>query len=49
MDKMVICGEQKLSGQVAVSGCKNAILPILFSTLLAEGRHCFRMCPTLEI
>ena len=48
MDKMVICGQQKLSGQVAVSGCKNAILPILFSTLLAEGKHCFKNVPYLR-
>ena len=48
MDKMVIHGGQKLSGQVAVSGCKNAVLPILFSTLLAEGEHCFENVPYLK-
>lgn len=48
MDKMVIHGGQKLSGQVSVSGCKNAILPILFSTLLAEGEHCFKNVPYLK-
>lgn len=48
MDKMVIRGGQKLSGQVSASGCKNAILPILFSTLLAEGEHCFQNVPRLR-
>ncbi len=48
MDKMVIHGGQRLSGQVSTSGCKNAVLPILFSTLLTEGRCCFENVPYLR-
>jgi UDP-N-acetylglucosamine 1-carboxyvinyltransferase len=48
MDKMLIKGGFQLNGQVAVSGAKNAALPILFSTLLAEGEHTFDNVPVLK-
>lgn len=48
MDKMVVIGGQKLNGQVNTGGAKNAALPILFSTLLAEGEHVFRNVPRLK-
>lgn len=48
MDKMLIKGGYELNGQVAVSGAKNAALPILFSTLLAEGEHHFDNVPVLK-
>jgi UDP-N-acetylglucosamine 1-carboxyvinyltransferase len=47
MDKMVVVGNGPLKGSVATSGAKNAALPILFSTLLAEGEHIFRNVPKL--
>jgi UDP-N-acetylglucosamine 1-carboxyvinyltransferase len=47
MDKMVVVGNGPLKGTVATSGAKNAALPILFSTLLAEGEHIFRNVPKL--
>lgn len=47
MDKMVVKGGAKLSGQVAASGAKNAALPLVFSTLLAEGEHIFENVPNL--
>lgn len=37
MDKLIITGGQPLSGDVRISGAKNAALPILAATLLAEG------------
>ncbi|GFO53211.1 UDP-N-acetylglucosamine 1-carboxyvinyltransferase [Geomonas sp. Red276] len=37
MDKLVIHGGKKLSGEVTVSGSKNAALPIFISTILAPG------------
>ncbi|EKE71477.1 UDP-N-acetylglucosamine 1-carboxyvinyltransferase [Gallaecimonas xiamenensis] len=37
MDKLLITGGAPLAGSVAISGAKNAALPILFSTLLADG------------
>jgi UDP-N-acetylglucosamine 1-carboxyvinyltransferase len=39
MDKIVIDGGQPLKGEVAISGAKNAALPILAATLLAPGVH----------
>ncbi len=48
MDKMVVMGNGPLNGTVATSGAKNAALPILFSTLLAEGEHIFRNVPKLK-
>mgnify|MGYP001813163503 FL=1 len=37
MDKLVITGSPPLHGEVRISGAKNAALPILASTLLADG------------
>jgi UDP-N-acetylglucosamine 1-carboxyvinyltransferase len=48
MDKIVIQGGHQLNGEVHVSGAKNAALPILFSTLLAEGKHVFSNVPLLK-
>lgn len=36
MDKFQVEGPTRLSGEVAISGAKNAALPILFAALLAE-------------
>jgi UDP-N-acetylglucosamine 1-carboxyvinyltransferase len=36
MDKLIITGGTQLSGQLRISGAKNAALPILAATLLAE-------------
>ena len=48
MDKMLIQSGQQLNGTVKTSGAKNAALPILFSTLLAEGEHQFTNVPDLK-
>lgn len=37
MDKLIIQGGNPLTGEIRVSGAKNAALPILAATLLAEG------------
>lgn len=37
MDKLRIVGGNRLDGEVRISGAKNSALPILASTLLAEG------------
>lgn len=47
MDVIVIKGGKALNGTVATSGAKNAALPLLFSTLLAEGEHHFDNVPQL--
>ena len=36
MDKLIIHGGQPLTGEIAISGAKNAALPILAATLLTE-------------
>ncbi len=48
MDKISITGGRKLRGTVQTSGSKNAVLPLLFSTLLAEGEHVFHNVPALK-
>lgn len=48
MDKMQVTGGAVLKGTVAASGAKNAALPLLFSTLLAEGEHIFDNVPLLK-
>lgn len=48
MDKMVVVGGSVLNGVVDTSGAKNAALPILFATLLAEGEHVFKNVPRLR-
>jgi UDP-N-acetylglucosamine 1-carboxyvinyltransferase len=47
MDKIVIEGGVPLRGTVEVSGAKNAALPILAASLLAEGDHVVRNVPDL--
>lgn len=37
MDKLIITGGTPLNGEIRISGAKNAALPILASTLLADG------------
>jgi len=48
MEKIVIEGGYPLEGTVAVSGAKNAALPILVSALLTEGWNTFRDVPDLR-
>lgn len=38
LDKIIVTGGRKLSGEVRISGAKNSVLPIIVATLLAEGR-----------
>lgn len=37
MDKLIIQGGNRLNGEIRISGAKNAALPILAATLLADG------------
>lgn len=45
---MIIKGGATLNGSVATSGAKNAALPLLFASLLAEGKHSFENVPFLK-
>lgn len=47
MDKIQIKGGNKLSGSVQISGAKNSALPIIFSSLLVEGKHKLKNLPDL--
>jgi UDP-N-acetylglucosamine 1-carboxyvinyltransferase len=48
MDKLVITGNGPLSGEVRISGAKNAALPILAATLLASERVVIGNMPHLQ-
>ena len=48
MDKIIIKGGRRLEGTVRVSGSKNAALPILFSSLLADGVNTYTNVPDLR-
>ena len=48
MEKIVIEGGRRLEGTVAVSGAKNAALPILASALLNDGWNTFYNVPDLR-
>ncbi|HLT30492.1 MAG TPA: UDP-N-acetylglucosamine 1-carboxyvinyltransferase [Myxococcaceae bacterium] len=47
MDKIVVRGGPRMEGEVRVSGAKNAALPILAATLLADGEHVLNNVPDL--
>jgi UDP-N-acetylglucosamine 1-carboxyvinyltransferase len=48
MDVIIIQGGKPLTGSVETSGAKNAALPLLFSSLLAQGEHLFENVPFLK-
>jgi len=48
MDKIVIEGGRQLSGEIRISGAKNAALPIMAATLLAPGWHVLKNVPDLR-
>lgn len=48
MDKLVIEGGVPLKGKVRISGAKNAALPLMTATLLANGTHRFHNAPKLR-
>ena len=42
-----ICGGQRLSGEIAVQGSKNAALPIIAAAVLHNGEMRIRHCPNI--
>ncbi len=48
MDYFKVQKTLSLNGKINISGAKNASLPLLFSSLLAEGKHSFSNIPNLE-
>jgi len=47
LDKFIIEGGKKLEGRARISGSKNAALPLLVSSLLADGWSIYRNIPDL--
>jgi UDP-N-acetylglucosamine 1-carboxyvinyltransferase len=47
MDKIIVEGGRPLTGEVKISGAKNAALPILISSLLTDGTCTFTNVPDL--
>jgi len=48
LDKLIINGGARLEGDVRISGAKNAVLPIMASTLLADSPVVIRNIPHLH-
>ena len=48
MSKFVIKGNGALSGTVAISGSKNAALPLIFATIITEGVSTLRSVPDIS-
>jgi UDP-N-acetylglucosamine 1-carboxyvinyltransferase len=48
MNKLLIQGGVRLNGEIRISGAKNAVLPILAATLLAEGTAIVENVPHLH-
>lgn len=47
VDQIIVTGGRRLSGEVRISGAKNAVLPIIVATLLSEGRCVLEDVPRL--
>ena len=48
MDKLVVNGGRELRGHVQISGAKNAVLPIMASSLLVDGVTVIKNVPNLR-
>ena len=48
MKKILIQGNSQLSGDVKIHGAKNAVLPILAASILADGDCIIKNCPKLS-
>jgi len=48
MDKLIITGGTRLNGEIKISGAKNAALPILAATLLADSPMLVKNVPHLQ-
>mgnify|MGYP001812323576 FL=1 len=48
MDKLIISGGEALQGEIRISGAKNAVLPIMAATLLADSPVTIRNIPHLH-
>ncbi len=46
--KIIICGKKPLSGDISISGMKNAALPIIFATVLVKGACTLENIPAVS-
>ena len=44
MDKFIVRGGKRLSGEVTISGAKNAAVAIIPAVIMAESPAALRMC-----
>ena len=47
MEKIIIEGKTRLSGEIKVSGAKNAVLPIMAACILNDGENTISNVPDL--
>ncbi|MBR2283619.1 MAG: UDP-N-acetylglucosamine 1-carboxyvinyltransferase [Ruminococcus sp.] len=47
MQRLIIEGGKRLSGEIELQGCKNSALPIMAAALLCRGRCVLRHCPEI--
>lgn len=48
MSKLIVNGNNKLSGEITIHGAKNSVLPILAATVLCNGISVIHNCPCLS-
>ena len=48
MDRIIIEGQNSLSGSVDISGAKNAVLPVMAAALMADGKSIISKVPNLR-
>ena len=48
MDKLIINGSKRLTGEIEVHGSKNSVLPILAACVLSQGENIIHNCPMLS-
>lgn len=48
MQRLVIEGERRLTGELEVHGAKNSALPLLAACVLSRGESCLHNCPRLS-
>jgi UDP-N-acetylglucosamine enolpyruvyl transferase len=48
MSRLIITGGNRLNGEIAIEGSKNAVLPVLAASILNGGKSVIRNCPKLR-
>ncbi len=48
MSKLIVTGGNRLKGEIAVEGSKNAVLPVLAAAILNRGESVIKNCPRLR-